>query len=922
MSYFIINLVNLSILIAKKLKLKLIIILSLTLICISNKVHSQSFLDTIYTLPSDTIKIENFSKNFLSQATDINDATEKVQKSLIGKVVKLFKFSSNFKAAEKNRIIDIFGSLGIEDSIKLSEAKIKLLILQLSKRENQHYDTLLKLISSLKDNAPPISPIISEEIVNEEPSNNVAVKDKDVDDLTTKILSIVTKKATETEEDKKKNEKLSEIRKINARRDNVQFIVDSAKSIVRKFVVRTFNKVKVIGFYNYNQNVRSKELNLSNYNNIIYNGIFVDNNTGHIKNLNGWDTAEILNLLDNKNKGLQNFEKKKIKPILNLIFPKRANFSSFLLNQTSQQNLVNDLKYILQFHESAEGICLQLDDVDIYNKKNTTEFISTLSTELKKINKNYKLFLIVPNAGSNSYVEFNLITPFVDYFIVDFYSIPSNPEAFPIAPIKGKELNSITSTISYYINTHEIPVSKLILGLSYQGLKYSFNKQTQQYKYIQPLTYAEIRSNYNWPITYNNDFGTALMDSIDAKGDLKRRIYLEDENTLSKKYDYVLQNDLAGVSLYASNFDKGYGELNDMLVYKLSIIDTLFIEDSVINIKGEAGFFEKIGMRLYLYYYVLNHPCMVCFDNVQEPEERAKIFHAVSGLKWDEEAEKAGKSRFLNVTNHLLYGALEVLIVFLILSIVLGYLYYRQIHLHGGGGKKIYLWNLISWFFVILSIVLVLFTINKSWFSYFGVYNKKQGVTTLSSNVGEPTIIGSSDTSLSNKTESANVELANGGTIQNTQETSSGTPPTNNTSQPNSTSNQIETNVQRTAANDVTKGIKNKYLNSTLRIAQNSYFRNKNKKQNSPTEPPQSNTVKQKNTNQDPELISSSLMTKREFVDYKNDTYCIDELETNSSGCVNIPFNTLFTVIVIAMVIGIIFDIFAIRRLAEKTEIP
>ena len=313
---------------------------------------------------------------------------------------------------------------------------------------------------------------------------------------------------------------------------------------------------------------------------------------------------------------------------------------------------------------------------------------------------------------------------------------------------------------------------------------------------------------------------------------------------------------------------------------------------------------------------------MVCFDTVQEPEERVKIFHAVSGLKWDEEAEKAGKSRFLNVTNHLLSGALEVLIVFLILSIVLGYLYYRQLHLHGGGGKKIYLWNLISWFFVILSIVLVLFTINKSWFSYFGVYNKKQGVTTLSSNVGEPTIIGSSDTSLSNKTESANVELANGGTIQNTQETSSSTPPTNNTSQPNSTSNQIETNVQRTAANDVTKGIKNKYLNSTLRIAQNSYFRNKNKKQNSPTEPPQSNTVKQKNTNQDPELISSSLMTKREFVDYKNDTYCIDELETNSSGCVNIPFNTLFTVIVIAMVIGIIFDIFAIRRLAEKTEIP
>jgi hypothetical protein len=210
-----------------------------------------------------------------------------------------------------------------------------------------------------------------------------------------------------------------------------------------------------------------------------------------------------------------------------------------------------------------------------------------------------------------------------------------------------------------------------------------------------------------------------------------------------------------------------------------------------------------------------------------------------------------------------------------------------------------------------------LFTINKSWFSYFGVYNKKQGVTTLASNVGAPVIIGSSDTTLANKTESPNVELANGGTVQNTQASPS---TTQNSS--NSTTNQIETNLERTAANDATKDIKNKYLNSTLRIAQNSYFRNKNKKQNSQPETQQSNTVNQKKTDQDPEVVSSSFMTKRELIDYKNDTYCIDELETNSSGCVNVPFNTLFAVIVIAMIIGIIFDIFAIRRLAEKTEIP
>jgi spore germination protein YaaH len=882
---------------------------------IAHNSNAQSIIDTTYTLPVDTITIEDYSKLYLGKANGINDATKKVQKSLLEKVVKLFKFSSNFKAAEKNRIIDIFGSLGIEDSIKLSEAKIKLLILQLSKRENQHYDTLLKLISNLKNNSPGVSAKQEEAIEEDQLSDNVAVKDKDVDDLTSKILSIVTKKATETEEDKKKNEKLSEIRKVNARRDNVEFIIDSARNIVRRFVVRSFNKVKVLGFYNINQKIKPDELNLSNYNNIIYNGIFVDNKTGHLKNINGWDTAEILTLLDIKNTGLQKFERKKVKPILNIIFSKKSDLSSFVLNNTNQQNLFNDLKYLLPLHTSTEGICLQLNEVDIFYKKQTTEFIIKLSQELKKINKNYNLYVIIPPAGNNSYFEFNLINTYVDYFIIDFYNIPQNPTPTPLAPIKGKELSSIESTISFYINI-QIPSSKIILGLSYQGLKWSFNKQSQQFKYLQPLTYAEIRSKYSWPIIYNNEFATAYMDSLDAKGDLKRRIYFEDENTLSKKYDYILQNDLAGVSVYASNFDKGYGELNDMLTYKLSIIDTLFLEDSVIKRKLNPGFFEKLGMRLRLYYYVLNHPCMVCFDNIQDPEERAEIFNSVSGLNWDKEAEKNKQSRFLYVTNHLFRGATQICIFFIICSVILGVFYYRKINVQGGGGKTIYIWNLISWFFVIYSLVLVLFTSNSKWFSFFGIYNKKDNVVTLNSNGNKPVYIGSHDSILMNSNDTSNsVELANGGKDNNTSQNSLQNANASNTK------NQIETNAERTAANDATKNIKNKYLNSTLRIAQNDFFKNKSNKKTT------NKSVEQNNENiqidqKESGIIYSSPMTKKDLVDYINDTYCIDELETNTSGCINIPFRTLIIVIVLAMIIGILFDIFAIRRIAQKNEIP
>jgi hypothetical protein len=180
-----------------------------------------------------------------------------------------------------------------------------------------------------------------------------------------------------------------------------------------------------------------------------------------------------------------------------------------------------------------------------------------------------------------------------------------------------------------------------------------------------------------------------------------------------------------------------------------------------------------------------------------------------------------------------------------------------------------------------------------------------------------PVSLGAHDSTLINSGDVTNVEIANGGILENN--TSNSKVDQNINTDNNSTSNQIKTNAERTAANDVTKSVKNKYLNSTLRIAQNSFFRNKAKKQNLNKQPDQkSKAIKSK----DSEFIYSSPMTRKEFVDYKNDSYCIDELETNSSGCINIPFNTLFIVIFIAMIIGILFDILAIRRIAEKNEIP
>jgi len=879
-------------------------IFSIILICLSHIGNAQVLSDTSLNSINDSKKIEELSKSLNGQISAVNDATKKVQKSLIAKIANFFKFSSNFKESEKKRIIEIVSSLGIEDSINLSESKIKALILQLSVRENQHYDTLLKLISDLKivDKPIVIGNIEDPEMMADETSNT-DVKDKDVDDLTTKILSIVTKKATETEEDKKRNEKLSEIRKINSRRDSIQLIVDSTRDVVRKFVVKSFNKVKVIGFHNYNQKININELNLSNYNNIIYNGVFVDDITGHIKNLNDWDVSDIMTTLDKYNSGFSNFEKKKIKPILNIIFSAKSDFSNFILSNLKQDNLISDLQKILPLHNSTEGICLQIDQPDLVYKKQITEFIIKLSVQLKKIKPSYNLYLIIPPAQTNSVFEYPSIDPFVNYYILDFYNVNKNPLPFPLAPIKGKELSSIESTFSYYTN-NGIPSSKIILGLSYQGLKWSYSSKTQNFKFIQPLTYSEIRNRYNWPIIYNSEFGTAFMDSVSAKGELVSRIYFDDEFTLSKKYDFVLQNELAGVSLFATNFDYGYGELNDLIVYKLGYIDTLYLQDSIISKISNPGFFERFKMRWQLYYYVLNHPCLVCFDNISDLEERALVFHCITGLKWDVEASKLKISRFQFVTSKLYRLALQILGIFFLISCILSFFYYKRMKEYGddiqlGGGKSLYVFNLISWFIVILSFILLLFTSDR--FSYFGVYNIIDINKIISyPSESKPIPLGATESNATYNPDSVS------NSIEPVNE--------NSNNQDNSTNKQITTNVERTASNDALNQIQNKYLNSSLRISQNSYFSNKSNDN--------SNKLNNKSGTADSSGIKLTTITSKDLAEYKNDTYCISEYELNTSGCINIPFRTIFLVLLIAIFLGILFDIFFIRKLTQKNEIP
>jgi hypothetical protein len=212
-----------------------------------------------------------------------------------------------------------------------------------------------------------------------------------------------------------------------------------------------------------------------------------------------------------------------------------------------------------------------------------------------------------------------------------------------------------------------------------------------------------------------------------------------------------------------------------------------------------------------------------------------------------------------------------------------------------GGGKSLYVFNLISWFIVILSFILLLFTSDR--FSYFGVYNIID-INSIISHPSEskPIPLGATESSATYNPDSAS------NSIEPVNE--------NSNNKDNYTNKQITTNLEKTASNDALNQIKNKYLNSSLRISQNSYFSNK------------SNKLNNKSGTTDSSGIKLTTITSKDLAEYKNDTYCISEFELNTSGCINIPFRTIFLVLLIAIFVGILFDIFFIRKLTQKNEIP
>ena len=542
------------------------------------------------------------------------------KKKIFEKILALFQFRKKSQKKEEDRIAKVIDQLQIKDTIVNRTAalqkEITSLINDLSDKEKADFDTLLSAIEKLRSDTSYRNEFrdfinnVTERLngdTSKSPPPFISgsfVTDKDILDATGNFVPLLEQKKNEAAKEKIKRETLAKLSLIARRNSDTCHVMAEDKKSFKIYKLNTRTKAEVIGFHNYTLNNNGIDEYKYNYlNTLIYQSLFVNEKTGDFKSRNGWDTAEVINQAKAKN----------LKIMFTVSVSNPEAIADILAERKIQSRLISNIISAIKF-KKADGVNIQFANLRPSEKNDFTDFIENLHRNLQETNPTYQLLITVPAYNKEGAYDIKSLDNFADRFLIDFTSTPATSGA--LAPLGGPGEFTMQNSVAYYTSAMEVPVNKIITILPYYGIRWQVkNKKLSTQLSLMP--YHEIRNTYkNNTVYYDTESGNAVIDALENKYRTVRVVY-DDQNSLEKKYDYVLESGLRGIAVNALGYDSSYGELWDALAYKFTTIDSVFQRDSIIasSIKPFLTWREKAIRKLALYWYIVNNPCKVCFSD-------------------------------------------------------------------------------------------------------------------------------------------------------------------------------------------------------------------------------------------------------------------------------------------------------------------
>ncbi len=347
---------------------------------------------------------------------------------------------------------------------------------------------------------------------------------------------------------------------------------DSLNNITHKKVIHTKGNVlpdiRTFGWHLYSNGSSYKNYNFRMLWGLSYFSYSVEPKTGGYKSIHQWKTTALVDSAQING----------CKIFLTVSNFGRNNNSIFLENPIAQKTLIDSLSSLLNLR-SADGINIDFEGISKENKDDYTKFILQISRSLKQENPKYMVSLCLYATDWNDIFDIEAIDSSIDFYTLmgyDYYGSFSRTTG-PVTPFKNSKTfgKGLKTSVNYY-NNKGAQLSKLIVGLPYYGVEWYTKKSemgTVVTKFRSHPPYKSIREVYldslKFPIQFDSKSSSSYLIIRDSN-ESYRQIFFEDKRSLSLKYDWIKNNKIGGVGIWALGYDDGYSRLWNLLAEKFS----------------------------------------------------------------------------------------------------------------------------------------------------------------------------------------------------------------------------------------------------------------------------------------------------------------------------------------------------------------
>lgn len=363
------------------------------------------------------------------------------------------------------------------------------------------------------------------------------------------------------------------------------YLMNTANALPKSIVQSncTLNKI-VFGWHPYWNNGLENNYNWNLISDLSYFAYEVNPANGQASSTRGWDTVAVVD------SALAHGVR------VNLCVTLFSNHASFFSSSAAQQTLISNLITKVQ-QRNAHGVNIDFEAVPSANKNDLTAFMINLCNQMHAAIPGSKVSMALPSVDWSGTYDVAAMINHVDLFLImgyDYY-YSGSAQAGPTDPLYTHISTynyNISKSVNYYLDKG-VPEARLALGLPYYGREWPTASSSvpsnttgtgvsRTYKYVRSNT----GGNYANGSSYNKSMST---HHVFHDGVSWRQCFITDAYMMGRKYDLVLQRNLAGIGIWALGNDDGYNDLWNVIQNKFTNCATTVCSDTLYDMGGPEG---------------------------------------------------------------------------------------------------------------------------------------------------------------------------------------------------------------------------------------------------------------------------------------------------------------------------------------------